>query len=63
MVIIQLYDLWLTRCQIIHTIISDGSSIEEKIDLRNEARRVMDSLLILDIDIDIDNSTSAQLKG
>jgi len=62
-IIIQLHELWLTRCQIIHTVISDGSSIEEKIDLRREVQKVITSLPNINIDIGMRTSTIAQLKG
>ena len=43
-------------------IISNRSSIEEKIDLRQEARRVANTLPKLIQKIDIEQSTTAQLK-
>ena len=62
-IIIQLYELWLTRCQIIHTVINNGSSIEEKINLCREVQKVITSLPNINIDIDMETSTMAQLKG
>ena len=61
-ILIQFHDLWIARCQIIHTSISDRIHIEERINLRNEIRRVILSYRI-QLDININKMTTAQLKG
>ena len=42
----NLYEIWIMQYQIIHILISNGTSIEKKIDLQNEARRVAAILII-----------------
>ena len=61
-ILIQFHDLWIARCQIIHTSISDRTHIEERIDLRNEIRKVTSSYRI-QLDININKITTAQVKG
>ena len=41
----------------------DGISIEEKIDLQNEARKVSRTLPASALNIDINKATMTQLKG
>ena len=60
--LIQFYDLQITRYQIIHTSISDRTHIEERIDLHNKIRRVTSSYRI-QLDININKMTTVQLKG
>ena len=57
----QLYKLWIIRCQIIYTLVSDGTNIEEKIDLRNEIRNILANNKI-HIDFDLKRASTAQLK-
>ena len=55
----NLYEIWITWCQIIHTLISDGTSIEQKIDLQREARRVVVTLSAPMHPINIEEASTA----
>jgi hypothetical protein len=60
--LIQFHDLWIARCQIIHTSTSDGIHIKERIDLQYEIRKVTSSYRI-QLDVNINKMITAQLKG
>ena len=53
----------IIRCQIVYTKILDGTCIEEKIDLCNKIRDLIEKYPNIECNLKIDKTPIAQLKG